>query len=242
MSFWERFGDWIADPGTWWGARGLVALTREHLWVSALSTLLAAAIAIPPALWLSHRGRARFSATAVANIGRAVPSFGIIVIGTVLFITAGLPATFWPLVIALVALAVPPMFTNAYTAIAEVDRAVIEAARGMGHTEHEVLRLVELPLAAPLVLEGVRLAFVQVIATATLGAIVTSQGGLGRPIVDGFATFRSGGDVRLVGGAILVALLTIVGDRGFALAERLLVPAGVRRLFSGVEVIDTGPG
>jgi osmoprotectant transport system permease protein len=242
MSFWDRFVAWLAQPTTWWGDRGLIALTGEHLWISVLSTALAVAIAVPPALWLAHRGLARFSATALANIGRAVPSFGVIVIGAVLFIRAGWPATFWPLIVALVALAIPPVFTNAYTAIAEVDRATIEAARGMGFTERDLLRRVELPLATPLVLEGIRLAFVQVIATATLGAVVSSRGGLGRPIIDGFATFRTGGDVLVVGGAIMVALLTIVADRGFSVAERRLVPIGVRRLFHEVEPVDVGQG
>jgi osmoprotectant transport system permease protein len=186
--------------------------------------------------------RGRFVAVAVANIGRAVPSFGIIVIAAVLFIRAGGSARFWPLVVALIALAIPPVFTNAYTAVVEVDQATVEAARGMGLTAFEVLRDVELPLATPLLLEGVRLAFTQVIATATLGAVVSSGGGLGRPIVDGFATFRSGGDVPLVGGAVLVALLTIVADRGFSLAERAVVPVGVRHQLRDATPVITGRG
>lgn len=241
-AFLDRFTAWLTDPATWSGADGLVRLTLDHVWVSVLATALAAAIAIPPATWLAHRGKARFSANAIANIGRAVPSFGIIVFGAVVFIRLGLGAGFWPLVITLIALAIPPVFTNSYTAVAEVDRATIEAARGMGHTEREVLRQVELPLATPLMLEGLRLAFLQVIATAALGAIVSSRGGLGRPIIDGFATFRAGGDVKLVGGAVMVALLTVAADRGFSLAERLIVPSGVRRLFAGVEPIDVGQG
>lgn len=234
LGFWERLGDWLTDSATWSGDGGLIQLTLDHIWVSVLATAVAVAIAAPPALWLAHRRRGRFAATALANIGRAVPSFGIIVIAAVVFIRAGGSARFWPLVIALVALAIPPIFTNAYTAVTEVDRATVEAALGMGHTEREVLRHVELPLATPLILEGVRLAFIQVIATATLGAVVSSGGGLGRPIVDGFATYRSGGDVKLVGGALMVALLTIAADRAFAGAERLFVPDGVRRLFPDV--------
>lgn len=228
--FLTRFGEWLTTESTWWGPRGLLALTRDHLWISVLATVIAAAIALPPAVWLGHRRVGRFAATAVANVGRAVPSFGIIVVAAVLFLRAGLSASFWPLVLALVALAVPPMFTNAFTGVAAVDPAVVEAARGTGHTEGEVLRRVELPLALPLVLDGVRLAFVQVIATTALGAVVSGRGGLGQPIITGFATVNQGGDVLLVGGAVAVALLTVAGDRAFSLAERLVVPAGVRRL------------
>ena len=230
MSVWDRFVEWLTTSETWTGSKGIVGLAWDHLWISVLSTAVAVALAVPVALWLAHHRRGRFLANAIANIGRAVPSFGVVVIGAVLFIRWGLPAEVWPLVITLVALAVPPLFTNTYTAVVEVDPATLEAARGMGHTEFEVLRQVEVPMATPLVLEGTRLAFVQVIATATLGAVATSGGGLGRLIIDGFATFRTGGDVELVGGAIAVALLTLLGERGFVLAERALVPDGVRRL------------
>lgn len=229
-AFLSRFVEWLSMSSTWWGPRGLVALTRQHVWISFVATVMAAALALPPALWLGHRRSGRFAATAVANIGRAVPSFGIIVVLAVVFIRNGLGAGFWPLTLALVALAVPPMFTNAHASIAGIDPAVVEAARGTGHRELEVLRMVELPLALPLLLDGVRLALVQVIATTALGAVVSGRGGLGGPIVTGFATFRSGGDVILVGGALAVALLTVVADRLFSVTERMVVPAGVRRL------------
>jgi osmoprotectant transport system permease protein len=221
---------WLTDPASWEGPNGLLELTLEHLAVAALSTAIAVVVALPGALWLGHRHRGKFLVAAFVNVGRAVPSFGIIVVAAVLFIRAGLPADFWPLVIALVLLALPPIFTSAHTAVGEVDPALVEAARGMGLGGGQVLRRVELPLALPLVMNGIRIAFAQVIATVALGAVVSSGGGLGQPIIVGFATLRTGGDVLLLGGAILVALLTLVADRLFALLQRLATPAGVRRL------------
>lgn len=241
MTFWERFADWAGAGETWTGAGGLLDRTGEHLWVSVFATVVAVALALPAAVWLAHHRRARFSANAIANLGRAVPSFGIIVVAAVVFLQYGGSAQFWPLALALVALAIPPVFTNAYTAIAEVDAATVEAARGMGYSEAGVLRQIELPLGTPLILEGVRVAFVQVLATATLGAIVAPYG-LGVPIVKGFATARSGGDVLLVGGSIVVALVTLLGDRTFAWLEQRLVPPGVRRLLADVEPTQIGQG
>lgn len=222
--------EWLTDPASWEGPNGLLELTIEHLAVAGLSTAIAVVLALPVALWLGHEHRGKFLAVAFVNIGRAVPSFGIIIVAAVLFIRAGLAADFWPLVIALVLLALPPIFTGAHTAISEVDPALVETARGMGLRGGQVLRQVELPLALPLVMNGIRIAFAQVIATVALGAVVSSGGGLGQPIIIGFATLRAGGDVLLLGGAILVALLTILGDRLFALLQRLVTPAGVRHL------------
>jgi osmoprotectant transport system permease protein len=191
--------------------------------------VIAAALAIPPALWLAHRRRAEFLANAVVNVGRAIPSFGVVVLLAVFWITRGWDFAFWPLVVALVLLAVPPMFTNAYAGVADVDPALVEAGRGMGLTERQVLIDVEVPAALPVLLAGVRIAIVQVVATVALGAVVTSRtGGLGVYIVNGFARLRDGGDVLVLAGAILVALLTLATERGFGLFERAILPRGLR--------------
>jgi osmoprotectant transport system permease protein len=237
----------LADVLTWFGGddrwsftdpRGVPFRTLQHVWVSVVATVLAVAIAVPPALSLAHRRKAEALASAVVNLGRAIPSFGLIVLFW-LFATRidWIGTQFWPLVLALVALALPPIFTNTYTAVREVDAATVESARGMGYDERQVLRQIELPLASPVMLAGIRLAFVQVIATTAIGAIVTNGGGLGRFIVDGFAQGVAGRP-QVVAGALLLALLTLLAEGSFALAERRLVPAGVRDDASVAKVAD----
>ncbi|HSK24822.1 MAG TPA: ABC transporter permease subunit [Egicoccus sp.] len=229
----ELFGDtiaWLTDPARWalTSEAGIPFRTFQHLWVSVTATLLACGVAVPLALRLAHRRRAEALASSVVNIGRAIPSFGLIVLFWLLATRTGLVGTrFWPLVLALTALALPPVFTNTYTAVREVDAATVEAARGMGYTEPQVLRSIELPLASPVILAGIRIAFVQVVATTAIGAIVTNGGGLGRYVVDGFARGVAGRPTVLAG-ALLLATLTLLADGAFGLLERLLVPDGVR--------------
>ena len=234
MSFWERFTEWATTAETWTTPDdGLLALLVEHLQLSGIALLLSAAIALPPAIWLAHRRRGRVVATVLANAGRAVPSFGILVLVAVLAIEQGVSTRFWPIVIALVVLGIPPVFTNAYTGIVAVPDEVLEAARAQGRTDRQMLLDVELPLGLPLLIDGLRLAAVQIVATTALGAVVGPTGGLGRPIVRGFASLRGGGDVELVGASILVALLTIAVDRATTGLTSVLVPPGVRRLGRG---------
>lgn len=228
----EVFGDtlqWFLDGANWAGRNGIPARLFQHLLLSAVPSVIAAVLAIPPALWLAHRRKAEFLANAVVNVGRAIPSFGVVVLLAVFWITRGWDFAFWPLVVALVMLAVPPMFTNAYAGVADVDAALVEVGRGMGLTERQVLLDVELPAALPVLLAGVRIAIVQVVATVALGAVVTSRtGGFGVYIVNGFARLRDGGDVLVLAGAILVALLTLATERGFGLLERAVLPRGLR--------------
>jgi osmoprotectant transport system permease protein len=180
---------------------------------------------LPLALWLGHIRKGSDIATAVVNIGRAVPSFGILAISFLILVQMGAGVGEpWAVLVALVALAAPPMFTNTVAGIQSVEASTIEAARGMGLTEREVLRGVELPLAMPLIMEGVRISFVQVIATATLGALV-AWGGLGRFIVDGFAQQDTG---QLIVGALLVGILAIVAELGFSRLQKHSTPKGLR--------------
>jgi osmoprotectant transport system permease protein len=137
----------------------------------------------------------------------------------------------------LVLLAIPPLLAGAYVAISEVDADLVEAARGMGMHESEVLRRVEIPIGLPLILIGGRTAAVQVVATATLGALVAG-GGLGRYIVDGFALRGDEGTARLVAGAILVALVAVATERAFTLVEHRVVAPGVAR---AAQPIETAP-
>jgi osmoprotectant transport system permease protein len=233
---------WFGQPDRWsfTSGRGVPFRTIQHLWVSAVATVLAIAIAVPPALYLAHRRKAEALASAVVNIGRAIPSFGLIVLFWLLATRLPWLGTgFWPLVLALVALALPPIFTNTYTAIREVDAATVEAARGMGYTEQQLLREVEVPLASPVMLAGIRLATVQVLATTAIGAIVTNGGGLGRFVVDGFATGRAG-RAEVLAGAILLGGLTLAVEGLMALGERRIVPRGVRGARSVAAVANQG--
>ena len=171
--------------------------------------------------------RLEFVTVSLANLGRAIPSFAILSLALILVIRIQ-PAGdfgFWTTFIALVFLCLPPIVVNTYTGVKNVDAELLEAARGQGMSGGQVLRSVEIPLAAPLIVAGIRTAAVQSVATATLGALVAA-GGLGDPIVFGF---RAGDDPSLIGGAFLVAVLAIGTEAVFAVIERFARPRGVPR-------------
>lgn len=212
---------WFADPANRQGPDGIPTRLAEHLHLSIESLLIGAAIALPIGIVLGHYGRFGTLAINITNVGRAVPSFGIIVIA---FLALGLGDA--PIILTLTALAIPPMVTNSYVALREVDPDVKEAARGMGYRELAQLLRVELPLAVPLIMAGVRTSAVQVVATATLAAVVAG-GGFGRYIIDGLAR---NDQPRLVAGALLVAALAMATELLLAGLERLLVPRGIRLL------------
>lgn len=213
---------WLTSGAQWQGPEGIPTRVFQHLEVSGVSVLIASAIAVPLGLFIGHTGKARFLAVSIANVGRAVPSFGILVIAyvVVLKLAASLAFGFTPTVVALVLLAIPPILTNTYVGVESVDRDTIESARGMGMSEREVLFGLEVPLAAGLIMAGVRTSSVTVVATATLSALI-GGGTLGRYIVDGFAQSDNG---MLIGGSILVALLAVLTEVGLALLERRLTP------------------
>jgi osmoprotectant transport system permease protein len=187
--------------------------------MSGASVLTAALIALPVGIAIGHFGRGGLLAINISNIGRAVPSFAVLVIAVELFGIGALPAF-----IALVALAIPPMVTNSYIGVREVDADVREAARGMGMRERAVLLRVELPIALPLIMAGIRTSAVNVVATATLAALV-AWGGLGRFIVDGFGLQDY---PMMFAGAIMVAVLSLIVEFSLAGAQRLSTPAGLR--------------
>jgi osmoprotectant transport system permease protein len=218
---------WFTDPAHYQGTDAIQTRILEHLEVSGLAVLVGLLVALPAGLYLGHTGRFAFVAVNVANIGRAIPSLAAIALaipiaGTLLGVQNGLG--FWPTFFALIPLAIPPILTNAYVAVRGVDRDVIEAARGMGVGEVGILRRIEIPLALPLILAGIRTAAVNVIATATLGALV-AFGGLGRYIVDGLALQEYD---RLFAGALLVALLAIAVEVALSTFERAAISPGIR--------------
>jgi osmoprotectant transport system permease protein len=221
--------EWFGVDGRWSfvDGDGVPFRVIQHIWLTLLAMALAVVIALPPALKLAHDRRAEALASGLVNLGRAIPSFGLIVVFFVLAARVDWIGTRHPpLVVALVALALPPIFTNAYTAIREVDAGIVEASRGMGYTERQLLREVEVPLASPVIMAGLRIAFLQVIATVAIGAIVTNTGGVGYFIVRGFAQ-GAGGRGEVLAGAVLLAALTLLADWTFTRLERRIVPAGV---------------
>jgi osmoprotectant transport system permease protein len=220
---------WLTDPAQWTGRDAIPVRIGEHVLMSGISLLVGVAIALPLGLAIGHTRRWTGTVVAVTNVGRAVPSIGILGIAYTLTLplvaaldlrNIGTPAT----VIALIVLAIPPIVVNTYIGIRDVEPDIVEAARGMGMSGRQVLRRVEVPIALPVILAGVRTSSIQVIATATLGAIL-STGGLGRYIVDGFAQLD---EPQMVGGALLVMLLVLVSEAGFAFAQRRAVSAGLR--------------
>jgi osmoprotectant transport system permease protein len=224
---------WFGDPANWFGPAGILNRLREHVQITVAATAVSTVVAIPPAVWLAHRRIGGTFVVAAVNIGRAIPSFAIVVLFLPISIRLGLGIGFWPTFLALLFLAVPPMFTNSYTGVAGVDPDLVEASLGMGMTEQEVLMKVEIPMASPVILAAVRVAAVQVVATATLGALV-GWGGLGRFIVDGFAVRNN---VVVFAGALLVATLAIVTDVVLSSVERRVVPATLRSRSEGVESV-----
>jgi len=219
---------WFAKPDTWNGPDAIPIRLLEHVGISAASLLIAGAIALPIGLAIGHTGRGATFAINLANLGRAIPSLAAI--GIVVPFTQALDPelgfSLYPTVIGMVVLAIPPILVNAYTGIAEVDRDLVESARGMGLREGEILGGVEIPVAMPVLFAGIRSATVQVIATATLGAIY-AFGGLGRYIVDGVAQNDNG---KLFGGVILVAILALGAEASLSILQRALTSPGVRRV------------
>jgi len=219
MSFLADVVRWFADGSHWQGTNGIPNRLSEHVIMTLAAVVTAAVIALPTGIGLGHANRGGGLAINLANVGRAIPSFAILVLATQVVGIGAVPAY-----CALVALAVPPMVTNSFIGIRDVDAEVRQAARGMGMTGTQVLRRVELPMAMPMVLAGVRTAAVQVVATATIAALV-AWGGLGRYIIDGLAQRDF---VQVFAGAVLVAALSVATEVALALLQRVLVPAGIR--------------
>lgn len=210
---------WFAAPAQWQGSNGLIHRMAQHVYYMGVSTVLAAVIALPVGIGLGHWGRGGLLAINISNIGRAVPSFGLIIL---MFLLVGFG--FLPVLVALVALAIPPMVTNAYVGMQSVDPAVRQSARALGLTGWQQLWQVELPIAMPLVMAGVRTSAVQVMSTATLAAYV-GLGGLGRYLIDGLAQQQL---AQVVGGAIMVAFLAVLTETGLAGVQRLVTPRGLQ--------------
>lgn len=203
---------WLTDEAHWAGGDGIPHRLAEHVGYSALTVVVAALVAVPLGLWIGHTGRWQRLAVGTSGALRALPTLGLLT-WFALLLGIGLTAP----ILALVILAVPPLLAATYSGIESVERHTIDAARGMGFTEWQVLSKVEIPLALPLLVGGFRSATLQVIATATVAAFV-GLGGLGRYVIDGQA-FRD--YPQMVGGSLLVTALALVADGVFVGAQRL---------------------
>ncbi|MFF8709862.1 ABC transporter permease [Streptomyces sp. NPDC015184] len=213
---------WLTTGANWSGEGGVSHRLGEHLYVSGVALVLACAIALPTGLYLGHIGKGGALAVNISNVGRAIPVFAVLS----LFMVSPLRnAGYAPTIIALVLFAVPPLLTNAYVGMTEVDRSVIEAARGMGMSGRQLFARVELPLAHPMIMTGLRSAAVQVVATATIAALA-GLGGLGRIITAGFNTYNT---PQVVAGALLVAVLALLVEAVLMGLDRLLSPLRRRR-------------
>ena len=215
---------WLTDPANWTGPSAIPVRLAEHVVVCLVAVGVALAIALPAGLWIGHTRRGERLAVNLATLGRAIPSLaaiGILVPFTVL-LDPDAGFRLYPTLIAMISLAIPPILVNAYTGIAAVDGAVVEAARAMGLSERQILTRVELPLAFPTLVAGLRSANVQVIATATLGAYY-GLGGLGSYLVEGIAQNDDG---KLFGGVVLVGLLAVTSEGVLALVQRTAAASG----------------
>jgi osmoprotectant transport system permease protein len=224
---------WIANPAHWSGNDGIPNRFFEHVELSVVALVVAALIAVPIGLAVGHTRKGQIVAVQTANLGRAIPSFAILSL-VFLVVVRNFPSLafgFLPTFVALTLLGIPPILVNTYVGIQQIDPDTVEAARGMGMSGRQVLLGLEMPLATPLIMTGLRLSAVTIVATATLSALI-GGGTFGRYIVDGSAQQ----DIPMeVAGAILVAALAIATELFFSLLTRITAP----RLTSGSRRVPT---
>src|SRR6202042_1493578 len=221
MSFFSYAWDWITQSANWHGADSIPQQMVAHLGYSGLSLFIAALIALPAGVLIGHRGgRSAVAVTNVANAWRSIPTLGFLIL---LAVFLGFSALTW--LLPLVALAIPPILINAAAGVAGVDPGVRDAATGVGMTTWQQILRVEVPIAVPLILLGLRTSAIFVVATATIAAYI-GLGGLGRVIFDGLASNQSG---RVAGGVLLVVILAILVLLLFAGLTRLATPTGLRQ-------------
>ena len=211
---------WLTAPDQWStpGSVHIPVRLEQHLAYSLAATAVAVAIALPVGIGIGHSNRGGLFAIQLSNLGRAIPSLGIILL---VFFAVGISDV--PVIVALTALAIPPIVTNSYVGMRSVDPEVREAALGMGMTGLQVLWRVEVPVAMPLIMAGIRTSAVQVVATATLAAYV-GLGGLGRYLIDGLAQQDL---PQVLGGAVLVALLSLATELVLGRVQSLVVSRGL---------------
>jgi len=219
MSFFTYAWDWVTQSANWHGSGSIPQQILAHLGYSILPLLIAAVIGIPAGVAVGHSGRGAVFVVNLANSWRAIPTLGLLVL---LAVYLGFSFLTW--LLPLVVLAIPPILVNAYEGVAGVEPGVRDAAKGAGMTSWQQVTRVEVPIALPLILVGLRTSAIFVVATATIAAYI-GLGGLGRFIIDGLSSYQYG---PVAGGALLVVILAVLVLGFFALLSRLVVPAGLR--------------
>lgn len=236
MNFLSQALSYIFTSSNWGGRAGLAARVVEHMQYTVIAVAVAALIAVPAGLIIGHTGRGTFVVVTGVNALRALPTLGVLLLGVLLWGLGLVPPT-----VALMLLGIPPLLAGTYAGIANVDPAVVDAARAMGMTESQVLFRVEVPNALPLMLGGLRTATLQVVATATVAAYA-SLGGLGRYLIDGIKVRQF--YIALVG-ALMVTALALMLDGLLAVTVWVSVPGTgrLRRvpqpLVDGIAAVDT---
>jgi osmoprotectant transport system permease protein len=224
MDFLEQVVTWFAAPEQWSGPNSIPVHLLGHLALSGSALLVGLLIALPIGIAIGHTGRGAFLAIALANVGRAIPSIAILGIVFPISLRLHLGFGFVPTLIALIALAIPPIVTNTYAALREVDRDLVEAGRGMGMGELQLLARVELPVGLGLLLAGIRTAAVQVVATASLGAVISADC-LGYFVLKGIATQDR---PQIFGGALMIAGLSLLTELVFGAIQSRVISPGLR--------------
>jgi osmoprotectant transport system permease protein len=219
--------DFLSDPAHWSGPSGIPTRLLEHVRYTLLALGIATAIALPVGLLIGHTNRGAFLAINLGNAARSLPTLGVLIL---VVLATGLGFT--PVLVALVALAIPPVLTATYAGVRAVDPQIVDAARGMGMRAHQVLFRAEVPVALPVIMSGVRSAALQVVATATIAAYV-ALGGLGRFVIDGLAVHSY---AEMLTGALFVALLAITLDLVLAALQRAVVSPGVTGRFPATSI------
>lgn len=212
--------NFLTDPANWSGATGIPQRLMEHLGYTGLTMLIALLLAVPLGLWIGHSGKGGGLVVGLTGALRSLPTLGLL---TLFALLMGLGLT--PPILALVILAIPPILSGTYAGIAAVPRVTVDAARAQGMTERQVLLGVEIPMALPVILGGIRNAALQVLATVTVVAYI-NLGGLGRYLIDGLAVRDYS---RMLASVILVAVLALIVDGVLALIQRMVTSPGLRR-------------
>ncbi|WP_112234413.1 ABC transporter permease [Kocuria sp. BT304] len=219
MSLFTEAAQFLTNPANWTGATGIPQRLLEHAGYSALTMAIALVIAVPLGLWVGHTGRGGGAVVGLAGALRSLPTLGLLTLFTLLMGLGLMPP-----ILALVLLAVPPILSGTYSGIAAVSPSLVDAARAMGMTESQTLFRVEIPVALPVILGGIRNAALQVLATVTIVAYI-NLGGLGRYLIDGLAVRDYS---RMLASVVLVAVLALAADAVLALTQRLVTSPGLR--------------
>jgi osmoprotectant transport system permease protein len=234
MNLFAEVVAWFATAANWTGTGGVPSRLVEHLYYSGIALLIGLVVALPVGALVGHTGRGSFLLVGLGNGMRALPELGLL---TLLVLLMGIGLV--PVVLALAVLAVPPVLAGTYAGVRNVNRAIVDAARGMGMREPQVLMKVELPNALPLILGGIRSAALQVIATAAIAAVV-SYGGFGRYLIDGQ---RQQDYAEMVAGAVLIAVLALLVEGVLATLQRAVVSPGLRNRAQRSPTVDVArPG